>query len=383
VAEKTIAVIGGGIGGLVAARQLRTLLGAKHRIVLIDKTLHHQFPPLYLWTLLGWRTPMDAKKPLSILKRFNIRYLNALVHAIHCTQNVIQTNKEIIWYDYLIVALGSEPSYSEVPGLSLATPNFSTLESAEHLHQRLRQFTSGTIAILIGGLPHRYPPAAYEAALLLDYYYRNLGRKNITLEIYTPEPSPLSSMGKDIGPPMLEVLQKRGIKFHPLHTISDIQGGKNEILFQNGTTINPDIFMVVPPVKPPLIIRESGLAGTNDWITVDLRTLRTVFPNVYAIGDNISPQLADGSFLPKTGILTTRQADVVANNLAFALESKGKIKQFSAHGHSFIEAGNGTAGIIRGKYYERPSPIVSMHKPSMSVHWRKLLYEKYWWFRWF
>lgn len=42
---KTIAILGGGVGGLVAANELRRLLDAEHRIVLIEKSRQHAFAP--------------------------------------------------------------------------------------------------------------------------------------------------------------------------------------------------------------------------------------------------------------------------------------------------------------------------------------------------
>ncbi|MBI3194486.1 MAG: NAD(P)/FAD-dependent oxidoreductase [Ignavibacteriae bacterium] len=383
MAEKTIAVLGGGIGGLVATRQLRTLLGRKHKIILVDKSSYHHFPASYIWALLDWRKPDEIRKPLSSLKRYNIRFHNGLVHTLHLNQNVIQTNKEIIWYDYLVIALGAEPAYHQVPGLSMATPTFYTLEGAIHLQSKIKGLVNGKIAIIISGLPYKCPPAPYEAALLLDYYYKNLGRKNIQIEIYSPEETPLSTAGKGMGEALLEILKRRGISFFPNHTISDIQGGRNEIRFENGNIITPDIYTVVPPYQPPPIIRESGITAPNGWVAVDPVTLRTKYPNVFSVGDITTIPLANGLLLPKAGVFAAREADVVANNIAFEIASCGSPKSFDGHGYCFLEAGNGTAGYIKGNFFDRPAPTVSLHKPRMLYHWRKLLYEKYWFFRWF
>ncbi|TAK54608.1 MAG: NAD(P)/FAD-dependent oxidoreductase, partial [Bacteroidetes bacterium] len=371
--DKTIAVLGGGMGGIVAARQLRTLLGRKHRIILVDKSTNHQFAPSFLWSLLGWRKPSEVKKPLSMLKRYNILVRNALVQALHPGQNAIQTNKEVIWYDYLIIALGAEAAYNQVPGLAMATPTFYTLEGADHIASKIRNMTSGKIAILIGGTPHKSPVTPYESALLLDYYYKNLGRKNIQIEIYTPESAPLSLIGKGIDEPILELLKKRGISFFPNHKIANILGGKNEIQFDNGSTITPDQFMVIPPSQPPSIIsNNTELLAPNGWIAVDPKTLRTRFPKIFAIGDVTSISLPNGLVLPKTGSSATKQGDVVANILAFELEGAGKIKQFDGNNYSFLEAGNGTAGAIKSKFYDKPAPTISFSKPSMTNHWRRI-----------
>jgi len=55
--ERTVAVLGGGIGGIVAARSLRRRLDGQARVVLIDRSLTFSFAPSYLWVMSGARQP--------------------------------------------------------------------------------------------------------------------------------------------------------------------------------------------------------------------------------------------------------------------------------------------------------------------------------------
>ena len=52
---KTILILGGGIGGQVAANRLRQLLGREHRIVLVDRERTFTFSPSLLWMIVGVR----------------------------------------------------------------------------------------------------------------------------------------------------------------------------------------------------------------------------------------------------------------------------------------------------------------------------------------
>src|SRR3990172_9401513 len=49
---KTILVLGGGVGGLVAVNELRRRLPAEHRVVLIERNARHAFAPSLLWLML-------------------------------------------------------------------------------------------------------------------------------------------------------------------------------------------------------------------------------------------------------------------------------------------------------------------------------------------
>ncbi len=69
---KTVLVLGGGTGGLVAANRLRKRLPQEHRIVLIDREEHHLFQPSLLWLMTGARTEGQIQRPLAGLTKKGI-----------------------------------------------------------------------------------------------------------------------------------------------------------------------------------------------------------------------------------------------------------------------------------------------------------------------
>jgi len=54
--NKTIVILGGGVGGVVSAVELRKKLPKQHRIVLVDREEQHLFAPSLLWLMIGQRT---------------------------------------------------------------------------------------------------------------------------------------------------------------------------------------------------------------------------------------------------------------------------------------------------------------------------------------
>ena len=66
---KTILILGGGIGGLVAANELRRLLPREHRIVLVEKNAQHAFAPSFLWLMTGDRRPEQITRDVRQLAR--------------------------------------------------------------------------------------------------------------------------------------------------------------------------------------------------------------------------------------------------------------------------------------------------------------------------
>lgn len=51
MAAKTVVILGGGVGGIVAANELRARLGSGHRVVLVERNAEHAFAPSY------WKGP--------------------------------------------------------------------------------------------------------------------------------------------------------------------------------------------------------------------------------------------------------------------------------------------------------------------------------------
>lgn len=79
---KTILILGGGIGGQVAANRLRRLLGREHRIVLVDRERAFTFSPSLLWMIVGTREPARFSRDLGLLKPKGIEVVHAEVTAI-------------------------------------------------------------------------------------------------------------------------------------------------------------------------------------------------------------------------------------------------------------------------------------------------------------
>ena len=64
---KTILVLGGGVGGLVASNILKEKLGDEATVKMVERKRQFQFPPSYPWLMLGLRKPEQVQKDLKLL----------------------------------------------------------------------------------------------------------------------------------------------------------------------------------------------------------------------------------------------------------------------------------------------------------------------------
>lgn len=90
--DKKIVILGGGTGGLVAANRLRKALSKDTEIVLVDKEKNHLFNPSLLWLTVGWRNREQIQKPLSLLERKGIKFLNSSVQEISFENRIVNTS---------------------------------------------------------------------------------------------------------------------------------------------------------------------------------------------------------------------------------------------------------------------------------------------------
>jgi len=78
----SVLVLGGGVGGVVAARSLRKELPGQHRIVVVDRQRDHLFAPSLLWLMTGKRTRDRISRPLDRLARRGIEVIHGEISRI-------------------------------------------------------------------------------------------------------------------------------------------------------------------------------------------------------------------------------------------------------------------------------------------------------------
>lgn len=382
--EKTVLVLGGGVGGLVAANRLRQRLPRKSRVVLIDRAAHHLFQPSLLWVLTGTRDREKITKPLDRLRRKGIDVIAAEIAQIDPVSRSVRTDGQEWTGDALLVCLGADLAPELVPGLAAAGHDLYTLEGATALRDSLREFRSGRNVVLTATPAYKCPAAPYEAAMLIEWLCRRRGiREEVRIDLYAAEAAPLGVAGPEVSAGVRAMVEAKGIAYHPEHPVTAVEPAARRIAFSNGVEASYDLLGYVPPHRAPDVVRAAGLTDDSGWIPVDRHTLETGHPSVFALGDVTVIPLQLGKPLPKAGVFAHGQAEVVARNLARAWTGKGEPASFDGYGECFVETGDGRAGFGSGNFYAEPTPRVSLRSPSRWRHWGKVLFEKRWLWEWF
>lgn len=382
--QKTVVILGGGTGGLVAAYQLKKQSGKQTRVILIDKNPNHVYSPSFLWLMLGKRSAKQIQKPLSRLARRGIEFVKDEIVKINVENRIVVTATQSFQYDYLIVALGADLAPEKVPGLEKSGYNLYELQEVERLRDDLKTFSGGKVAVVISSLPFKCPAAPYEASFLLDEYFQKTGvRKQTEINIFTPEPFPMPVTGPENGKTVRKLVESRNITFNPDVQLVSVDPNLKQLMFENGRNESFDLLVYIPPHQGPKVVRESEIGNEMGWLPVDGMTLKTKYDNVFAIGDVAAISLVSGKPLPRAGVFAHLEAEIVVANIVAEIKGLPTDKVFDGHAFCFLELGYGKAGLASGNFYAEPVPLIKMKRPGRVWHWGKVLFEKYWLWKWF
>ncbi|MFZ2423874.1 MAG: FAD/NAD(P)-binding oxidoreductase [Anaerolineae bacterium] len=381
---KTILILGGGIGGLVAANELRRLLPREHRIVLAEKNAQHAFAPSFLWLMTGDRRPEQITRDVRQLARPGVEVVLAEAQSIDLPNRRVVTTAQTLAYDTLIIALGAELAPEAIPGLAAAAHTFYTFDGAARLRDALREFGGGTVAVVVSALPYKCPGAPHEGAMLIANTLRQRGLRNVDVHLFTPEAQPMPVAGPALGDAVKQMLEGQGVAFHPLHKLTQVAGATHELSFEGRDTVKYDLLVAIPPHRGPRIMRELGLTNEAGWAPVDRHTLATKHENVFALGDVTAVSIPGRwkpdvpMLLPKAGVFAHAQAEVVARRIAAEIMGTGAGGTFPGIGYCMLEAGESLAGYAFGDFYAEPAPQVQLRRMGKTWHWGKVLFEQWW-----
>lgn len=372
MAARTIIVLGGGWGGVTAAAHLRRLLGAEHRVVLVEQRASLALCMANLWIMSGERQdPRDGDLDLHALVDLGIEYVQATVESIDASARVVRTSAGELTGDYLVVALGAQRNGAALPGFGESALDLYERDGAQRIYERLSTFDGGRVVILVSRTPFSCPSAPYEAAFAADALLRERGvRDRCEVAVFTPEDLPMPVAGRRVGEALVEMLRARDIEFNPEHIAMKIDAQRKRVLFELDDT-SFDLLIGVPAHVAPSVVREAGMTDASGWIPVDPSTLETRFAGVYAIGDVTAVRLANGMFLPKAGVFADSEARVVAANVAAAVGGDGAVSHYDGKGFCYIEVGGGEAAYGAGSFYALPSPRVTLEEPHTRFRQEK------------
>src|SRR5216117_2404986 len=128
LARPHVVIVGGGFGGLYAAR---ALAGRPVRVTLLDRRNHHLFQPLLYQVATAVLNPSDIAAPIRrIVRGQNVSVLLGEASAIDLEKKTVRLADGEVPYHYLVVATGSTHSYFGHEQWAEFAPGLKSIEDA-------------------------------------------------------------------------------------------------------------------------------------------------------------------------------------------------------------------------------------------------------------
>lgn len=374
---KSIAVVGGGAGGLIFASKLAKELADEIRkgtvtITVFDGSATHEFQPGYLGVAFRGQRSSRMIRQLNGLVYPGVTLVPENCTVVDIANRFVITAKSLNRYDFdmIVVATGSVTDPGQVPGLPEANHDFHTnaARSAE-LFQRLSRVKSGKIVVGIAGLPYKCPPSPNEGAFMLDEYFtkRNI-REKVDITFVTPYLRAYSA--EPISQVITPMYEERNINVVTGFNVDSVDPEKKELISLEGDALEYDELILVPPHTTVDAIRKSDFVDEDGWVITDKHDMHIMdYDYAFSIGDNTNIPIS------KAGVEAHLQAIIVANNIIE--EMKGGIDRYEFTGRMqcSMETGYRQATFVVGTY-DRP---VERKQPSFMNYVEKKFMERIYW----
>ena len=387
---KTFLILGAGTGGTMVANKMAELLDPQDwRIVIVDKDETHYYQPGFLFIPFGMYSPSDVVKPKRNFIPMNVEMILSGIEVIEPEQNRVKLtkDKQVINYDYLVIATGSQIHPEQQEGMVNGgwhknIFDFYTLEGATALSKFLKFWKGGRLVLNVAEMPIKCPVAPLEFIFLADWFFHERGiRDKVELIFSTPLP------GAFTKPRASEVLggmlEGKGIHLVPDFNIGQVDASSNKIISWDEKEIEYDLLVTIPTNMGSEVIERSGMGDELNFVPTNNHTLQSEsWENVWIIGD------AGNVPASKAGSVAHFMLDVLIENILRHMEGLEPQPKFDGHANCFIESGFEKGILIDFNYDVEPLPgkfplpgfgPFSLLQESAANHWGKMTFRWIYW----
>jgi NADH dehydrogenase FAD-containing subunit len=322
--KDVVVIVGGGFGGLAAARALKN---AAVKVVLIDRVNHHLFQPLLYQVATSVLTPGQIASPIRGILRGNSNttvVLGTVTGVDVASRQVIVTNQDRtdvpVSYDYLILATGQTHSYFGHNEFEKYARGLKSLSDAVAIRNKILLAFEMAEAeedpahhkdlltfILVGAGPTGVEMASAIAVMVrgtLKRDFRRIDPRSARIVLIDMGVRPLSAFAPDLSEAALKRLQRLGV----------------EVLLGEGVdSIDEEGVLVAGKrIASKTVIWTAGVAPSpaGKWLNAEMDRAGRVkvrhdlsvqdHPEIFVVGDTASLE-QDGKLLPGVAQVAMQQ----------------------------------------------------------------------------
>ncbi len=331
-----VVIIGGGFGGLWAAK---ALANKPVSVTLIDRKNHHVFQPLLYQVATAVLSPGEIATPIRRILQYarNIEVILGEALGFDTERKIVRLdNSDEVGFDYLIVAAGARHAYFGHDDWETSAPGLKTLEDALEIRRRVllafelaerEAYLNGEHRplnfVVVGGGPTGVELAGAIAGIArqaLANDFMAIDTRKASVMLFEGSDSVLGTFAKDLSTSAKMQLEDLGVDVRLNSFVTDIEQGRvkvgdewiacNVVLWATGVAASPlGKQLGVETDKAGRVFVQSDLTIPDH-------------KNIFVIGDMVSLKQESGELVPGVSPAAMQMGTLTAKNILADLNDK-------------------------------------------------------------
>lgn len=269
---KNLVLLGGGYGNMrILSHILPDELPEDYTITLIDRMPYHGLKPEYYALAAGTKSDKDVRLKFPESKRVNIVY--GEISAIDLDEQIVSVGDTKVDYDELVIGLGCEDKYHNVPGAEAYTYSIQTLTKSRKTYHTISDLPTGAkVAIVGAGL------SGIELASELRE-----SRPDLHIKLYDRGERILARFPEKLSHYIEKWFKKHDVTVVPNSNINKVEPG---VIYNHDEPENVDIVVWTAGIHPVSVVRNLPVdVSKNGQVIVNQYHQIPTYPNVFVVGD--------------------------------------------------------------------------------------------------
>ena len=324
-----VVILGGGFGGLAAARALHKAAD----VTVVDRHNYQTFLPLlYQVSTAGLAADHVAYPIRGALRKTPVKFrMGSPISIDHKNKEVKLDSSELLKFDHLIVALGSVTADFGIPGVSEFTLGMKSVAEALNIRAeimgrfedlcRFEDETKLSITV-IGGGPTGVEMAGAIAELIRGPLKSDQAQaaSHISISLIEAGPRLLPPFAPSLSARTKKDLEKLGVKVLLNAAVQEVEHRK--IKLKDGSTIASEITIWAAGVKGNDAIAQLNLPTAGTRVAVEPTMQVKNYPYIWALGDIAASVDKNGNQLPMVAPVAIQQGKFIAKQIARVSKSQ-------------------------------------------------------------
>jgi NADH dehydrogenase len=358
-----IVILGGGFGGLAAARALCKAAD----VTVVDRHNYQTFLPLlYQVSTAGLAADHVAYPIRGALRKTSVKFRMASPISIdHRNKEVKLDSSEVLKFDHLIVALGSVTADFGIAGVKEYSLGMKSVSEALTIRaeimrrfEDLCRFEDDTkfFVTVIGGGPTGVEMAGAIAELVRGPLKSDQAQvaKNIKVTLVEAGPRLLPPFAPSLSERTKKDLEKLGVKVLLNSAVKELQHRK--VLLKDGTTLQSEITIWAAGVKGADAMKELNLPVEANRVAVEPTMQVKNYPYIWALGDIAGAKGKDGLPLPMVAPVAIQQGKFIAKQIKRIADGK-KLEVFKYLDKGSMATIGRNKAIVQVRWFKLAGPL--------------------------